>query len=197
MKSIKFISAVITAVACISGCSSINGTEVYTVSVDPYRPVSEDDVRFGECSIQLGDEVSVNGQGAWYKDNDILISRGGVYRISGSYDGGCINISTSDAVKLVFVNADITNPDGCAVVSSSDKLIIASDGDCTITGGDGENCSAVYSDGALLISGIGEMCIEGGVFSRGGIRFGGNVSTVCEILRTEEGDIIPGTLSVR
>ena len=47
-----------------------------------------------------------------------------------------------------------------------------------------------------MIVGVGDMCINGGVFSRGGIRFGGNVSTMCEIVRTEDGDIISGVLSV-
>ncbi len=178
-----------------SGCS-LYGAEMYPMSVDPYVPVGEEDLRSGECSIQLGEEVSVCGQGAWYKENDILISSGGIYTISGTYDSGCIKITTDDPVKLIFSNAEITNPDGYAVESSADRLIIASDGTSSITGNGGEYYNAVYSNGMTLIAGSGSMDINGGIFSSGGIQFGRGVTTFCEILRTEKGDIISGVLSI-
>ena len=179
----------------LTGCTGTQSADVYTVSVDPYVPVGEEDVRFGECTITLGDEVNVCGQGAWYKDNSILISKGGIYKISGSYTGD-INVCTSDPVKLMFVNADISNSDGYAVTSCADKLIIESDGTCSITGSGGTYCNAVYSDGSVIINGIGDMDINGGILSRGGIKFGKNVRTICEILRTDEGDVISGVLSL-
>lgn len=196
MKRFTAISMLICAFIAVSGCAYMTPAEVHPVTVDPYRPVSDDDPRAEECTIQLGDSVSVCGQGAWYKDNDILISRGGSYIISGTYTSGCIKVSTNDTVKLVFSNADISNPDGCAVFSDSGKLIIASDGDSTITGG-GERGSAVQCDGALLFTGLGDIVIDGGIYSRGGIRFGGSVQTMCEILRTYEGDYIRGKLSIK
>lgn len=196
MKSMRHLLAITAAAGILSGCRGIHGVDMYSQSVDPYVPVNDEDVRLGECTIQLGDEVNVCGQGAWYKDCDIVISKGGVYTISGTYDSGCINVSTSDIVKLIFSDADISNPEGFAVKSSAERLIIESNGDTSITGSGGSYENAVYSDGVLMIVGVGDMCINGGVFSRGGIRFGGNVSTMCEIVRTEDGDIISGVLSV-
>ena len=197
MKQAKLFSVLTASLCMLCGCGNFHAADVYTVSVDPYKPLNEEDIRFGECSIQFGDEVSVNGQGAWYRDNDIVISEGGIYTISGSYNGGCINITTDDTVKLIFTNADISNPDGFAVVSDSDKLILASDGTSTLTGCGGDHSNAVYSDGAVLITGIGIMCIDGGIFSRGGIRFGRDVTAACEILRTDDGDIISGVLTLQ
>ncbi|MBO6232363.1 MAG: carbohydrate-binding domain-containing protein [Ruminiclostridium sp.] len=194
MKAIATITALLAAVCAVSGCSGIYAADVYSRAVDPYTPVNEEDVRFGECTISFDDGVSVAGQGAWYKDGNIVISEGGVYKITGSFDSGCINIDTPDPVKLIFSNAVITSPDGSAVISDSDKLIIASDGVNTITGSSGN--SAVTTSGSLLIAGIGSMDI-GGIISRGGIRFSRDVSTACEIIRTDDGDLISGTLCVR
>lgn len=196
MKKLLFVSA-LCAVLSVSGCGIMPIAEVYTVSVDPYRPVNEEDVRFGECSISIGDEVSINGQGAWFgSDDDILISKGGTYTISGNYSGGCINVNTDDIVKLVFTNAEISNDSGYAVVSSADKLILCSDGDSTLTGSGGDYGNAVFSSGAVIISGAGSLDIDGGIFSRGGIRFGRNVSTICDILELDSGEMIPGLLSI-
>jgi hypothetical protein len=180
----------------LGGCSGIHEADIYTLPVDPYRSVSEEEVRFGECTISFGDEVNVSGQGAWYEGSDILISEGGTYKISGSYNGGCIKVTTADAVKLIFSNADISNPDGSAIVSSAERLIIASDGENKLSGMS-EDQGAVYSSGGLVILGIGNIDIYGGVYSRGGIRFGREVSTVCEIIRTDDGDVISGPLNIR
>ena len=196
MKQAKLLSVLAASLCLLCGCGNIHAADVYTVSVDPYKPLNEEDIRFGECSIQFGDEVSVNGQGAWYKDKDILISEGGIYTISGSYSGGCINITTTDAVKLIFSNADISNPDGYAVISDAEKLILTCDGTSCLTGCGGDMSNAVYSDGIVLITGLGDMCIDGGIFSKGGIRFGREVSAACEIMCTDDGDIIPGVFNI-
>ena len=196
MKCLKTAAALACVICAVSGCDGIYSADVYTVAVDPYVPVNEGDLRIGECSITFGDEVSVKGSGAWYKDNDIIISKGGIYRISGSYDKGCINITAEDAVKLIFDGADISNHDGFAVTSGTGKLILASDSESVISGCGGDNENAVYSAGDMLIVGTGSMCIKGGVFSEGSINFGRNVTTFCKIVHTESGNMIPGTLYV-
>lgn len=194
MKLMKYIAALLGSLCVMGGCNGIQSAEVYTVSVEPYRPVSDEDIRFGECSISFGDEVNVSGQGAWYKGSDIVISEGGIYNISGTYDGGSIVVDTPNNVKIVFSDANISSPNGCAIISSAEKLIIASEGSNTITSGNSD--FAVYSDGGLLILGNGKMSINGGVFSRGGIRFGRSVSTLCQIIYTDDGELIPETLYI-
>lgn len=196
MKKLLIVSELCSLLA-FSGCGTAPIAEVYAVPVDPYHPVNEEDVRIGECTISIGDEVSINGQGAWFgKDDDILISKGGTYTISGSYTGGCITVDTDDIVKLVFSNAAISNDSGYAVVSSADKLILCSDGESSLTGSGGDYGNAVFSYGSVIISGAGSLNIDGGIFSCGGIRFGRNVSTLCEILELDSGEMIPGTLTI-
>ncbi len=196
MKINRIIAAIAGIVCALSGCDGFNSVDVYTVAVDPYVPANESDLRIGECTISFGEEVSVNGAGAWYKDNNIVINKGGVYKISGSYSGGCIDVTADDPVKLVFENAEISNADGFAVNSGSGKLIISAEGMSSITGCGGSNNNAVYSKGETLIVGSGSLVIDGGIFSGKCINFGRNVSTICEMLHTDDGYMIPGKLLI-
>ena len=165
MKLFKYITALLCSLFVVSACAGVDSPEIYTISVEPYRPVGEEDVRYAECTVTFGDEVSIAGQGAWFKGNNIVITEGGVYNISGNYNGGCIIVDTDGAVKLVFAGANISHPDGCALVSSADKLIISTEGTNAITGSDELGKAAIYSDGTLLIVGTGKLSVEGGVFS--------------------------------
>ncbi len=189
---------VLCAVSMLSGCSLFQQTDVYEAGAEPYYiSINEDDLRTRECRIDIGDEVSVAGQGAWFSGNEIQITEGGVFIISGSCSDSCINITTVDPVKLMFNSADISNSDGCAIISSADKLIICSDsGSTVLTGSGGDYNTAVYSTGSVLFTGSGGLSLDGGVFSAGGIRFSPAVSTMCEILNTDSGELITGTLYI-
>ena len=190
------ISAAALLSVFLSGCGMISVPETYPMPVDPYHPVNEEDLRFGECSISVGDEVNISGQGAWFGENDdIRITKGGTYNISGTLSGG-ISVDTDEPVKLVFVNADITNEKGSVVTSAAEKLIICSDGSSTLKGSGGDYGCAVHSDGSVVIAGTGSLSIDGGIFSRQNILFGRNVSTICEIAETADGEVITGTLYV-
>lgn len=196
MKHIRLLPLFIAAVMSVSGCAEIYTAEIHDVTVDPYKPLSGDDIKFGECQITFGDGVSVNGQGAWYKDNDIVISKGGIYKLSGSYSLGCINVTTTEPVKLVLSDADISSSDSYAVVSSAERLVIVSDGESVLTGRGGEYENAVYSEGGVLVEGTGSLCIDGGIISRGNIKFGREVSVACEILTSDNSRIITGVLDI-
>lgn len=191
------LAAAICFILCgVSGCGGIRTAEEASQTVVPYAPVNEENVSADECRIELGDSINVNGQGAWYEDNDIVISKGGIYSISGSYDKGSIVVTAEDPVKLNFIGAEITNSGDYAIISSSKRLVLASDGETSITGEGGDYKNAVFSSGQLLIAGTGTMRFYGGVFSVGGIEFGRNINTVCDIITSENGQMIPGTLTV-
>ena len=192
MKTLKYLSLLIAA-AALSGCAPHSTANI---SALPYSAFTEDDIRSSECRIELGDEVFVSGQGAWFCSNEIVISEGGVYTITGSYSEGGISVSTEDPVKLIFTDAKITNPTGCAVISGPGRLIISSDTDSTLTGSGGEYNTAVSADGEVLFVGGGHLLVEGGVFSKGGIQFGRGVSTFFEMIRMSAGDMISGDLSI-
>ena len=196
MKLIGIFTA-LCALSVISGCTALQQIDYYTAGAEPYRALTDDDVHSSECRITFGDEVTVCGQGAWLTGREIQISEGGVYIITGSCDDSSINIKTDDAVKLVFNSADITNPNGCVVTSSSDRLVIACDsGSSTLTGSGGEYDTAVCSDGLVLFSGSGSLTLDGGVFSADTIRFAPSVSTFCEIYGTNPGELIKGVLNI-
>ena len=142
----KYIGTIIAicAVLILSGCAGLQQIDYYTAEAEPYRSLTDEEVHNSECRINFGDEVAVSGQGAWLTGNEIRISEGGVYIITGTCSDSCINVTTEDAVKLVFNDADISNPDGCAVISSSDRLVIGCDsGSSTLTGSGGEYDTAV------------------------------------------------------
>ncbi len=196
MKKIAIISCFLLAVSGFSGCSAAMA-ESYTVAAQPYRAFTDENIHSSECRIELGDEVFVSGQGAWFSSNNITISEGGVYTISGSYSGGSISITTDDPVKLTFENADIANDGGYAVESKSSKLVICSENGSSRLSGSGNDLGvAVYSEGTLLFAGSGELTVDGSVFSAENIQFSRGVNVICEILRTDGGFIIPGTFSI-
>lgn len=198
-KSYIIILSSLFAAAALSGCSQFTmyPADVYTVAAQPYRAFTEEEVHSSECRIEFGDEVSVNGQGAWFSEKDITISEGGIYIISGAYDDGCISITTTDPVKLIFDNASIANPNGCAVHSAAQRLVISSEnGSSSLTGSGEDYNNAIYSEGDLLFVGSGELSVDGSVFSVGGIQFGHGANVFCEILRAQGGYVIPGSLCI-
>ena len=79
--------------------------------------------------IQLSDKgVKVSGSGVYVLDDDIHITRSGIYRIAGIYTKGAVVVD-ADAyavVRLVLDNADITcADDACIRIEQADKTIIS------------------------------------------------------------------------
>ncbi len=195
MKLLKTISVILLASVC-SSCAIQPDAEVYTVSAEPYSAFVDEDVRSKECRIELGDEVFINGSGAWFGSGGINISESGVYIISGQYNG-CISVTAKDPVKLIFSGAGITNENGCAVISGSSRLIITTEGSGNIlTGSGSEYAAAVYSEGTLLFGGPGSLSVSGSVFSGGGILFSRNINTICPVIYGDKGDMIYGSLRI-
>ena len=181
-------------IVALSGCSA-DITGQYTVAAQPYRAFTEENIHSSECRIEFGDEVFVSGQGAWFRNNDVTISEGGLYTITGDFDGS-ISVTTAEPVKLTFENASIVNSEGYAIDSLSEKLVISSDGSSVLAGSGGDFRTAVHSSGILLFAGSGGLELYGGVYSSGNIQFARGVNVFCEILRAEGGYIIPGAFSI-
>jgi len=187
------------AVAALSGCNGfpIYNADVYTIAAEPYRSFTDENIASSECRIEFTDEVHVHGQGAWFSSDDVTISEGGIYIITGSYSGGGINVTAKEPVKLIFDNAEISNPEGYAVSSSCERLVISSESGTNKLCGCGDDFgTAVYSSGDVVFAGTGELDISGGIFSVKGINFGRETGVLCEILRASNGYIIPNGLSI-
>ena len=196
MRPFKLVPVILAAAAALSGCAAAQGVDVYNVAAEPYSAFTEEDVHSLECRIEFGDEVFVSGAGAWFSGKEIDISEGGIYNISGKYDG-CIYVTATEPVKLVFSGADINNCDGCAISSTSERLVIEAVGAANrLSGTGGEYSTSVYSAGTLVFVGSGSMDLSGNIFASGGIVFGGSVNTVCEVMRTAVGDFIYGALAI-
>lgn len=141
------------------------------------------------CRINLGETVSIEGDGAWVNGRIISITKGGEFQIDGTLTDGMIYVDTDGAVTLTFKGADITNTKGSALyIADADSAVInlAEDTANYFTDGaeyafDGENesaeenkpCAAVYSCSDIHITGGGTMNVTGnykyGIYSGGDI----------------------------
>lgn len=129
------------------------------------------------CKITLGEEVSVSGEGAWYDEGVLYLSKGGVYSVSGVIGDGCIYIDAEEKVKLLLNGLSVTNSKGAAIYCRSAKelcveLVVGTENTLT----DGSSCSfegteeyaeedepdaAFYSKSDVVICGSGSLAVNG------------------------------------
>lgn len=146
---------------------------------------SSEDMNFGGvCTITLGDEISVSGDGAWYENGVLSLTKGGIYNISGTISDGYIYIDTEENVKLVLSGVSVTNSSGAAIYCRSAKNLcvelaegtenVLTDGSSYSFGGAEESAeedepnAALYSKTDLIICGSGDLTVNGNY--KGGIR---------------------------
>lgn len=173
-----------------SGGVSSGGNQTTTSSGTVTQPLtngndSSGNMDFGDiCTVTLGSEVSVSGDGAWYEDGVLSLTEGGIYSISGTIGDGYIYIDADENVKLILNGVSVTNSKGAAIYCrSADTLCIElADGtenllsDGTDYSFDGEEESmdedepnaALYSKTDLIICGTGSLTVNGSY--KGGIR---------------------------
>ena len=126
-----------------------------------------------ECFIELGNTVSINGTGAWLDGDCITISEKGVYTVTGEMSDGMIYVDTTDTVKIILNDADITNKSGAVILSGDGKLLIEAAEGTENNLKDGKEYdfahsfeneelhrSAIHTDGELFISGTGKISIN-------------------------------------
>ena len=146
---------------------------------------SSEDMKFGSvCTVTLGDEVSVSGEGAWYENGVLYLTEGGVYDVSGVIRDGCICIDTDENVKLVLDGISVTNSKGAAIYCHSAKNLcvelaegtenLLTDGGSYSFEGEGESAgddepdAAFYSKSDVVFCGGGSLTVSGNY--KGGIR---------------------------
>ncbi len=126
-----------------------------------------------ECSITLDSTISINGSGAWIDGSCIIINESGVYTVTGKMSDGMIYVDTAETVKIVLENAELTNKNGAAIISTGGKLVLeAAEGtENRLTDGkdydfarsfekEGLHRSAIHSDGELYFSGSGSLAVN-------------------------------------
>ncbi len=119
-------------------------------------------------------EYVENGAVTLMPGDDLTITEGGVYILSGSYDDAMLVVDANeeDKVQIVLKNAELSNENGPAIyVRSADKVFVTaaagtensiSDGrDYTITEGDTVLDAAIFSREDLTINGTGRLTVSG------------------------------------
>ena len=107
-------------------------------------------------------ELTFEGEGVDISDNQIKITKGGDYTLTGTLDDGNITISTKEKVKLRLSGAKIisgNNP--CIFAEDADKVYITlTDGTENMLVAKNSEDGAIYSKENLEISGGGALDIE-------------------------------------
>ncbi|MCR5586060.1 MAG: carbohydrate-binding domain-containing protein [Lachnospiraceae bacterium] len=149
---------------------SYQGTEYFTANDLKYSPDSSN-----LTSIKLdGDDIEIDGTGAYIYENSVVISNGGYYEITGTLDNGSVivNAYNSSKIWVILNNAEINCDDGaCFQVEQADKVFLNLKEDTTniMTCGS-EFSSTAIADGIsaacfarddLTINGTGKLSING------------------------------------
>ena len=116
--------------------------------------------------------------------NPVVISRKGVYRITGTADGVTILIrepKRSGNIYLVLDHVSMSNPIGaCIEVQSAEKVILQCVGENSLSG-TSEEAAVVYSQEDLTINGSGALAVssaETGIHCKGSLRITGSELSV-------------------
>ena len=112
-------------------------------------------------SINL-DTLTCDGEGIKITDNQIKITQGGDFTISGTLPDGNITISTKEKVKIRLSGAKITSSENpCIFVEDADKAYITlTDGTENHLIAENSEDGAIYSKENLEIKGDGSLDIE-------------------------------------
>ena len=128
-------------------------------------------------------------------NKSVTISKGGIYKISGSISNGNIIVNTEENVKLILNGVSITNSSGPAILIENAKNTVIELVDGTVnTLTDGENYTnneydgCLYSADDLIISGSGKLVVNGkymdGIVSKDDLKI---VSGIYEINVSDDG----------
>ena len=123
---------------------------------------SDDDDSWKENASEINlSDLSVSGEGVTIEGNQITITKGGDYTITGTLSNGNIIVKSDDKVKLRLSGATITSEsEPCIYIEEADKAYI------TITDGTKNSLTAqnakgaIYSKENLEIKGGGTLNIE-------------------------------------
>ena len=112
-------------------------------------------------SINLSD-LTYEGEGVEINDNQIKITQGGDFTVSGTLSDGNITISTKEKVKIRLSGAKITSSENpCIFVEDADKAYITlTDGTENHLIAENSDDGAIYSKENLEIKGDGSLDIE-------------------------------------
>ena len=180
----KKLIAILAAVALcvnITACSkNNNGTNSNTVTESAkesqinVETVKSESVGEADTFIELGSNISVDGDGITVENNKVTITSAGTYSISGKLDDGqiIVNAGAEEKVYIILNGVDITSSSSAPIYVMNSKKTIISLADNTennIT--DGENYvfedtstdepnAAIFSKDDLIFIGNGSLTVN-------------------------------------
>ncbi|MBO0462227.1 carbohydrate-binding domain-containing protein [Enterococcus sp. DIV1298c] len=196
----KKIYSLITASLLLTACSSADSTSSNQASTDASEAstattlstdatTTEQQTTYGTyetedlttsyekssaIDIQLGEKTEVTGEGVEVVDEQVTITQGGTYVISGTLTEGqlIVNVPKEEKVHLIFNGVTITNSNGPAVaIQQTEKAIVTlaentenhlSDGEnYTLAENETEPDATLYSKEDLTINGTGALTVDG------------------------------------
>lgn len=186
--------------------SSITATSTSVKKINLSSTVKEEDltipsVNEANATISLGETISIDGDGAKVQGNDVVITKAGVYNVTGTLDNGQIIIDAGedDKVEILLNRVNITCTDSAAIYEKNSKktLItlvegtenILNDDNDTFSSEDTESSSdeddsngTIYCKDDLTIKGTGSLTVNGnsnnGIVSKDDIRITGGTINV-------------------
>ena len=116
--------------------------------------------------IELGEDITIEGEGASVEDQVVTITSAGTYSLSGTLEDGMVKVDAKDqTVNLVLAGADITNSEGPAILVSkaSDATVTLKEGTSNklTDGGSSDYDAALCSKPSLTIKGEGALTVSG------------------------------------
>lgn len=182
-KTVNTILTALTAAAMTAGCATNAPSGVNSTGTPAALPsannLSSDEVNLGSntCTVEIGSEVSVIGEGALYRSGVLSITKGGVYSLSGSISDGYVYIDAEDNVKLILEGFSVNSGSGAAIYCYNAKNLYIelaegtenslSDSSAYSFGGTNESSAenepnaALYSKSDLIFCGNGKLTVTG------------------------------------
>lgn len=188
--SFVLVSAVMLS-AVLGGCSdndpatpdatAADSTAAETVTTSAQQEttafITHDIKETNACTVDIGGDVFISGNGAAYERNVLSITQGGTYTLSGSISDGYVYVDTKENVKLILSGFSVTNSSGCALYCYNAKNLYIElmentenkleDGAVYSFEGknqssvDNEPNAALYSKSDLIIYGAGSLNVIG------------------------------------
>lgn len=186
----KFITIILALSLCasITGCTSqsdvsnvdTSTTQIETTSdstiLSNINVSSGDSETLGEADtfIELGVNVTVEGEGATVENNKVTITSAGTYSIKGSLTDGqiIVNAGDDDKVYIILNGVNVTCSNSAPIYVKNAKKAIISLADNTVNNiKDGENYvfedesndepnAAIFSKSDLIFIGNGSLTVE-------------------------------------
>ncbi len=183
----KALAAMCAMVVGLTGCTTDNGsssgdteklianTGEQHLSVGGIVPTEESEiVKQTTCKIAFSDEeIRIEGSGAKLNGNVVTISDAGVYSLSGKCSDAKIMITAEKKdVKLLFNGVELASESGAVIdcekaklltlcVAGNTKNTVSDSVNYTFENGEDEPDAAIFSRSDTVISGSGELAVNG------------------------------------